>query len=835
MGAVHDRWELVEPFLYAHGLCDPSAFHTGATKRSHNKDIEAIRREHRFEDTAIALAFSLLADGAPSALDGNEPGDGARDEPLHISIRETAARWLVADGDHWALRIETQRPGHEIIRWRGVTMLVPPSIVIAAALSTTDRSHPCWVQALPDSIAPLEPVGHLHVHLGPMLPFEALWMQLWNAFLQRGSLDARKADGIASIKDKDLPEIGRHASKRQPGKRWQWLLELAFAARVWLLQDKSALLPSVLLGFSRGKIDLDRRAGALLALWSQKRSESDFNDAADSPPSLQDDRRIEQWCDRARREARILLESRVREDRRKRTQRIRVLDADPPTSSNDVVTSAPNDGDAEVMFLAGAFRRCSEKESESYARVLYQYLRVKVALHRSLVVDPWTVGLRHFLDVVQRDGPYAKVINDDRYLDDARLDDARTEKPLRVGALEIHAPPTRWLKRPREVHHRHAWVLSFVRAERPESSDPGGSRAARQWRRAVAAAGTTCRLLARCMAMRPSVLQEVRGLSLMDWERNGPVWLFEAAFRRLIDASIEVAAAHPRLGLRPIHTAFHLGEDFDHLLSGLRQIFEPFEWGLIRRGDRIGHALALGLSSAAWCEQNPWVRMRPWDRILDLGFLYWAFEKLDLSLPAKALERMRVNTSDALRRVFEDQSRNPLETARNLWLSLPRLPPNGTNSFEAQSDRLVDARRLKDLVLDDRSVGHKALSLSLTVETKHDLSLLKVVQDVVRERVAKWQVAIEVNPSSNLLVGGFRSIFHQPVFHNDDLPITLNADDPLTFATTLADEYAYAWAGMVVGSGQSPDQATRRLEEAARCSMRYVFSERPAVEASKKR
>ncbi len=809
MSAVRDRWEVVEPLLFAHALRDPSAFRRGTITRTRGKDLEALRSDHRFEDSAIARAFNLLADADPSPLDHDETVP----EPLHLVIRETATRWLVVDGDHWALRVERRRPGHEIIRWRGVTMLLPPSIVIAGALSATQRSHPCWVQALPDSIAPKEPVGHLHVHLGPMLPFEALWLQLWNAFLQHGTLDARKNDGIASIKD--VPEIGRHTSKRQPGIRWQWMLELAFAARVWLsqiLRGESAPLPPVLRGFSRGKIDLDRRAGALLALWSEK-----------------------DWRSQAKREARRLAQSRLRHERRKRTLRSHAANAQPATIRADVAMSAPCDGDDEVVFLAEALRRCGEPD-RSYAAVLYQYLRVKVALYQSLVVDPWTTGLRHFLDVVQHDGPYKDVIDDDRRLDEARLDGARTEKPLRVDALEIHIAPKSWLKRSlREPHHRHTWVLSFPRAKDPRRDDPSGARATAEWRRATAEGATMCRLLARRIAMRPSLLREIRGLSLMHWERNGPVWLFETAFRRLIDASVEVAAGHPRLGLRPLQTALHLGEDFDHILSGLRQIFEPFEWGLIRRGDRIGHALALGLSPDAWCEANPWIRMRPWDRILDIGFLVWAFEKLTLPAPPNALERMRVNALEALHQVFGGQHGDALETARNLWLSLPQRALNGSNRNHAQPDRLAEARALKARVLDDRSVGRRALSLSLTVETKLDLSMIQVIRQAIFEHVAKWQVAIEVNPSSNLLIGGFRSIFHQPVFHTDDLPILLNTDDPLTFGTTLADEYAYAWAGMVIGSGQSPHQATRRLEEAAHCSMRYVFTERRAVESPGRR
>jgi adenosine deaminase len=109
------------------------------------------------------------------------------------------------------------------------------------------------------------------------------------------------------------------------------------------------------------------------------------------------------------------------------------------------------------------------------------------------------------------------------------------------------------------------------------------------------------------------------------------------------------------------------------------------------------------------------------------------------------------------------------------------------------------------------------------METALDLPVLNAAHAFVHRQVAEMQVAIEINPSSNLLVGGFRSIFDQPVFHLADLPIVIGADDPLTFATTLSDDYAYAWAGMVLSREISPSEATRRVEEAARNSLRYAF------------
>jgi hypothetical protein len=788
MASVRDRWELLEPVLFSRYLSEPASFERADTARPRGADVEAFLEKlvgsGRFDRSAIAQAFGHLGVDSPLTL-------GLPEEPIHSVIGNFGQRLLRASGDHWALRMTAAQPGHEIVRWRGVTMLVPQSIVVAGALSRTNRSHPCRVQVLPESVAPRVPVGHLHVHLGPLLPFEALWTELSNAFLQRGTLDSHNGrDGIDAIRSGDLPEIGRCKDKRRPGSRWQWMLELALMARVWLALKDSQEVPIALTAFGRGRVDIERRASALLAFWSAG--------------TLRDE---------ARHQARAFVDAQNEDDRR----RLRL---------RNVENLSSRYSDDEVAFLAACLRRCLN--DKQYARVFYQYLRVKVALYRCLVVDPWTTGLRHFLDVVQRDEPYTHVIDARQRLNDLRLDCARSEKPLKIGALEIHLPPKSWLKQRRRVDQPHSWVLSFVRAEQHKGNDPTGARGAMQWRRCAAEASTMCRVLARYIRNRPSVLRELRGLGVMSWERNGPVWLFEVPFKRLIDASAEVAASHPRLELRSIQTALHVGEDFDHLLSGLRQIYEPFEWGLVQRGDRVGHALALGLSLDEWCQRNPWVRMRPWDRILDIGFAYWALDTLKLHLESDCLEQMRIDARDALRRVFQgdEPALDPLEVARSIWLALPRTPPrmSAHGATTSASGILASAHQLKARILDDRACGRRALELSLPVETKHDLGVLRVVHEAVHNCVAKWQVAIEVNPSSNLLIGGFRSIFEQPTFHTSELPITLNTDDPLTFGTALADEYAYAWAGMVVGSGQSPEVATRRLEDAARSSMRYVFT-----------
>ena len=118
------------------------------------------------------------------------------------------------------------------------------------------------------------------------------------------------------------------------------------------------------------------------------------------------------------------------------------------------------------------------------------------------------------------------------------------------------------------------------------------------------------------------------------------------------------------------------------------------------------------------------------------------------------------------------------------------------------------------------------------IETAGERSLLTALSRSLARTIARWQLTIEVNPSSNLLVAGFESPLEQPLFRlhplaadgRDSLPITINADDPLSFSTSLSDEYAYTWAALVLSAEVPPALARSWLEEAGNASWRARFS-----------
>ncbi len=818
MSAIHDRSELLEPLLLAEPLRGRAAFEDSATERCRADIVRRLRLEHVLTEAAVAAGLES------TNVDGD---DLSEREPLWRAIRDDADRWLTPNGDHWSLTVDSRKPGREIVRWRATTMLLPPSIVVAGALVKHGLVRPLRVQALPDCVAPQHEVGHLHVHLGPMLPFEAIWSELWAAFVVNSSLDPSSdtaEKSIALIDGCALPEIAsRSPWKRAPGRQWQWLLELAMLARAWMvgaLDDQAegtTLAPEpwrggggspslcALRALARGTTDINVRRGALAE--------------ARATPAV-------------RRFARLELRARQVQNREelRRSRRRCVACCLPgrcgcPGAAVHVTRPDPEACvDLELEFLVRALGRCraeAEWKAAFFTKLFYQYLRIKVALYRVLVVDPWATGLRHFLDVVVRDAPYTEVAASEPRLRDRRLTAARHEPPLRVSRVEIHTALKSWLKEDPRREVDHAWIVAFPRS-RKQSENSEGEKGALKWRSTEREQDGYARAVARRLEARPRLLRQVRGVTLMDWERNGPLWLFEKSLRHLLGASQEVAARNPALDLQPLRTAIHLGEDFDHLLSGLRQIYEPFAWEVISRGDRIGHALALGLDVDEWERRNESVRVRPWDRLLDIGFVAWAIANRGLSVDGESVNRLRASALEATTTMFGDCRWDPLEAARHVWLALPvSRPPSASPT----ADTIMSwARDRINEILDDRVISPRALSRTMVVEPKREVSVLRTVHKFVHDRVAAMQVGIEVNPSSNLLVGGFRAIFEQPVFHFENLPLLLSADDPLTFATTLADDYAYAWAGMILPGKVTPAEATNRLVEAARNSVRYAFA-----------
>lgn len=103
----------------------------------------------------------------------------------------------------------------------------------------------------------------------------------------------------------------------------------------------------------------------------------------------------------------------------------------------------------------------------------------------------------------------------------------------------------------------------------------------------------------------------IRGLDVVGDETRWPIERFAPMLRWL--RSAEAAPGAPLIlpaGLSPerpapcLHFSIHAGEDYAHPLSGLRHVAETVEFCGMGSGDRLGHALALGIPPGEWLQRH---------------------------------------------------------------------------------------------------------------------------------------------------------------------------------------------------------------------------------------
>ncbi len=760
-----------------------------------------------------------------------------REVPYRIisMLSDRARELLHHSGYEMVLKVNHEDPGREILRWRFVTLHLPPGILIAAA---KEKRLPCplRVRLLDQSMAPDHPVAHNHVHHAATMSFEEVW-----ASLQLRAL-LRPTELVRSLRDTRAFCPGLHSgtclggrsdeeraqAKKRPEERalhmaqWADLIRQAFLARrvLDLHSHHTGTLAechnpcciegmAILKGFLKGHV-FSQRATITPHPWPAERRRLLERERAANAPAI-----------------------------RRRSDRPR----------NDLMDELVWD---EHSLLARAFvyLRPHEKAASpsidlEYERLFLQYLRVKVAVFRLLVHPPGELGLEKFLDHFLQIKVYAP-----------EADQLRPRKPqepgLDVRAVEYRVAPDAWLNvitrrdadkatgplQDEEVES--AWLIHFKR------KNHDGKRLPR-FGPEVRVLDGEARQIVRALRQRPRLLRQLRGIDVCGVEQDQPLWVSAQTLVRLRKDSQEIAGGRPKLGLEPLRLTLHAGEDFKWLTSGLRAIAEPFLWNLIERGDRIGHGIAVTLDPSKWWKRRRGkvISVRRLDRLLDLAFLAeyvakpsppqreWLCNEIEEAL--KGLHLLSLSSHSG-----RTEGIDLLGEAKNFWRELGGPL---TRHLMSSPDWSLAAERPHEewiyRLLWRRSVQTQAddnVRLKVEEPDSPELSLLLEARKRLIHQLARWQVCIECNPSSNFIVAGFddmeaRAFLQkrptgQAGFGEETLTWTISTDDPITFSTTLADEYAYTWAGLVFRDGNPYDPTYVRalLDEAAATSMRMRFT-----------
>ncbi len=347
----------------------------------------------------------------------------------------------------------------------------------------------------------------------------------------------------------------------------------------------------------------------------------------------------------------------------------------------------------------------------------------------------------------------------------------------------------------------------------------------------------------------PRAGRRLKGIDACSSEDGCRPEVFAVIFRRLKLHTVYRCGGNRNLP--QLRASYHVGEENQDVLDGLRAIDEALYFLNLGSGDRLGHALMLGVSPEEWYgRNNDTIAIRQQDYLDNMVWLYHRMLHYHISNNENLLEYLEREFQKYFNRIYE----------RNLnidyYIDLLKSRGYGTGSilqfnihnyyyaWELRGDDPVlyaqgfyNSRLLLDTRWDDRRInqlvnperrkieeaavlyhayhyneavrreGNKPVVEKIPRYMVHGIALL---QKAMQKEIARKGIAIETNPSSNLMIGGLRGYDSHPVvsFNNkwlvsggseaDDCPrinVSVNTDDLGVFTTTLYKEYtlmAYA-------------------------------------------
>lgn len=346
----------------------------------------------------------------------------------------------------------------------------------------------------------------------------------------------------------------------------------------------------------------------------------------------------------------------------------------------------------------------------------------------------------------------------------------------------------------------------------------------------------------------PYVGERVLGIDAASSEIGCRPEVFASAFRYLKNHRYSYETYKGTKKMPQLNATYHVGEDFLDPVDGLRAIEESVLFLNLCSGDRLGHALALGIDVSEWYQTKGNRIALPIQDYLDN--IVWIYHKM-LEYNIKGFENFMVTIKNLYSEVFgkiygsnivklevEAIIKKVGKTDCSVELDFdifnyynawklrgddPEIYDEGFYDENKATERLeyfrvnfkypsdFEIRRVQEVALiyymyhynyKIRQAGKRIIE---AVITRDYTEAVTAIQKALQRDIARRGIAIETNPSSNFLIGTFRQYQKHPIFKfynkgliNDigqvnecpQLLVSINTDDQGVFSTSLENEYA---------------------------------------------
>lgn len=338
----------------------------------------------------------------------------------------------------------------------------------------------------------------------------------------------------------------------------------------------------------------------------------------------------------------------------------------------------------------------------------------------------------------------------------------------------------------------------------------------------------------------------VVGLDVASLENTVPTWVFNDIYNQARDSQEEPLADHQVQAFQSLGFTIHAGEDFRHILSGLRRVYEAVKGLKFHAGDRIGHGIALGILPETWYRSNPTIVI---PRIEALENYLWAYSILCNGEVTSAKINMIYLEQEAMKLAQDIYGEHRMLTISLLVSAYEKLY-SAKNSEEkwklvkvcidCDGDGICKLHNSKDdnyvwsvhelnMSMHCKHYVHKMNEPIHRKVTEQDICIAEEMQTMVRKYINEKGIIIEVNPSSNVAIADMDTLAENQVYSINqveydfqNIMTCINSDDPSVFNTHVANELGYIYFGMIE-KGVNREAILQWIEKLRDTGMRANF------------
>lgn len=305
----------------------------------------------------------------------------------------------------------------------------------------------------------------------------------------------------------------------------------------------------------------------------------------------------------------------------------------------------------------------------------------------------------------------------------------------------------------------------------------------------------------------------IKGVDAAANELYTPPYVFAASFGRLRQCGVQ-------------HFTFHAGEDYFHILTGLRSIYEAIDFLDMQPGDRIGHATAAGVDVDLWrANIGEKMLMRREEYMDDLVFAYY----LITECKEKSLEHLLPNISLKVEKYASEiyPSSYGISDLIAAW-KMRKTDPFADDKSGNQTPRAAEIYQYY-LSQEVRMKGQEIISID-TYDIFSGPDIIRL-QQLLLENMHQKQIVIETLPTSNVIIGqhhGFETyhLYNWYKWSKEGLKmpaIVVGCDDAGIFATNIYNEYCHIYCMLTFDKGISHHEAITYIERLVHNAKVYAF------------